>query len=195
MLFGQPRKKEDYYLQKAIQGEREGFEYLVVTYRNLAYTLALKICGNSENAEEVVQDAFMKAFSGLAHFRNAAKFSTWLYKIVYYTALTKKRNQRNDTQELNENSGATAYISDEKKEFNNLVVADRQKYINLALNQLGEEERIVITLHYLGEKSISEISEILDLGKSAVKMKLLRARKKLEKALKDLLNDELKDIL
>lgn len=195
MLFGQPRKKEDYYLQKAIQGEREGFEYLVATYKNLAYTLALKICGNSENAEEVVQDAFMKAFSGLSHFRNASKFSTWLYKIVYYTALTKKRNQRNDTQELNENSGATAYISDEKKEFNNLVVADRQKYINLALNQLGEEERIVITLHYLGEKSISEISEILDLGKSAVKMKLLRARKKLEKALKDLLNDELKDIL
>lgn len=158
-------------------------------------TLALKICGNSENAEEVVQDAFMKAFSALSHFRHASKFSTWLYKIVYYTALTKKRNQRNDTQELNENSGATAYISDEKKEFNNLVVADRQKYINLALNQLGEEERIVITLHYLGEKSISEISEILDLGKSAVKMKLLRARKKLEKALKDLLNDELKDIL
>jgi RNA polymerase sigma-70 factor (ECF subfamily) len=195
MLFGQPRKKEDYYLQKAVLGEREGFEYLVATYRNLAYTLAFKICGNSENAEEVVQDAFMKAFSGLSHFRNAAKFSTWLYKIVYYTALTKKSNQRNDTQELNEDSGATAYILDEKKEFNNLVVADREKYINLALDQLGEEERIVITLHYLGEKSISEISEILDFGKSAIKMKLLRARKKLEKALKDLLNDELKEIL
>lgn len=195
MLFGQPRKKEDYYLQKAIQGEREGFEYLVATYKNLAYTLALKICGNSENAEEVVQDAFMKAFSGLSHFRNASKFSTWLYKIVYYTALTKKSNQRNDTQELNEDSGATAYVLDEKKEFNNLVVADREKYINLALSQLGEEERIVITLHYLGEKSIAEISEILDLGKSAIKMKLLRARKKLEKTLNDLLKDELKEIL
>lgn len=195
MLFGKPRKKEDYYLQQAILGEREGFEYLVATYRNLAYTLALKICGNSENAEEVVQDAFMKAFSALSHFRHASKFSTWLYKIVYYTALTKKNNERHDTTELYEESGASAYILDEKNEFNNLVVADRKKYLTLALEKLAEEERMVITLHYLGEKSISEIAEILDIGKSAIKMKLMRGRKKLEKTLKDLLNDELRDLL
>lgn len=194
MLFGQPRKKEDYYLQQAILGEREGFEYLVDTYKNMAYTLALKICGNSENAEEVVQDSFMKAFKGLSHFRNASKFSTWLYKIVYYTALTKKNNDHNDKLELYEESGVAAYVTDEKKEINNLVVADRKKYINLALDKLAEEERVVITLHYLGEKSISEIAEILDLGKSAIKMKLMRGRKKLEKILKDLLNDELKDL-
>lgn len=194
MLFGKIRKGEDYYLKKAILGEREGFEYLVNTYRNLAYTVALKICGSSEDAEEVVQDSFMKAFKALATFQSASKFSTWLYKIVYYTAITKLNSTRKDTVELNDETGAAGYILDEKREIAGLLQADRKKYINLALAQLVEEERIVITLHYLGEKSISEIAEILGLGKSAIKMRLLRGRKKLEELLSILLNEELKDL-
>lgn len=195
MLFGKIRKGEDYYLNKAILGEREGFEYLVHTYQNLAYTVALKICGNIEDTEEVVQDSFMKAFKALASFQSASKFSTWLYKIVYYTAITKLNSKRKDVAELNEETGAPEYILDEKREINGLLQADRKKYINLALAQLVEEERMVITLHYLGEKSISEIAEILGLGKSAIKMRLVRGRKKLEELLSVLLNEELKDLL
>jgi len=195
MLFGKIRKEEDYYLKKAILGEREGFEYLVGTYRNLAYTVALKICRSSEDAEEVVQDSFMKAFKALATFQSASKFSTWLYKIVYYTAITKLNSRCKDTVDLNEEAGASAYILDEKREVAGLLQADRKKYINLALAQLVEEERIVITLHYLGEKSTSEIAEILGLGKSAIKMRLMRGRKKLEELLSILLNKELKDLL
>ncbi|UIR56660.1 RNA polymerase sigma factor [Sphingobacterium sp. SRCM116780] len=195
MLFRKIRKEEDYYLKKAILGEREGFEYLVDTYRNLAYTVAFKICGNRENAEEVVQDAFMKAFNALATFRSAAKFSTWLYKIVYHTALTKKSSRCMDSVELNDESGDLVYVLDEKKEFNGLFQADRKEYINLGLAQLVEEERIVVTLHYLGEKSIAEIAEILEIGKSAIKMRLMRGRRKLEESLKGLLKEELKDLL
>jgi len=195
MLFGKIRKGEDYYLKKAILGEREGFEYLVNTYRNLAYTVALKICVSNEDAEEVVQDSFMKAFNALAAFKNASKFSTWLYKIVYYTAITKLNSTRKEHVELNEETDASGYILDEKREVAGLLQADRKKYINLALAQLAEEERIVIILHYLGEKSISEIEEILGLGKSAIKMRLMRGRKKLEGLLSVLLNEELKDLL
>lgn len=194
MLFGSDRK-EDHYLKQAILGERKGFEYLVGTYRNLAYTVAFKICQNTEDAEEVVQDAFMKTFAALANFRSASKFSTWLYKIVYHTALTKKGSRRMAGVELDEESGAAGYLLDEKNAFSSLVQADRKKYIDLALAALGEEERVVLTLHYLGEKSLSEIAEILDLGKSAIKMRLMRGRKKLEEALKDLLTEELKDLL
>lgn len=195
MLFGKSRKEEDYYLKKAILGEREGFEYLVSNYQNLAYTVALKICGNSEDAEEVVQDGFMKAFNALASFRSAAKFSTWLYQIVYHTALTKISARRMDTVELSEELGASAYVLDEKREFTGLLLTDRKKYINLALAQLVEEERIVVTLYYLGEKSILEIAEILGLGKSAIKMRLMRGRKKMGESLKALLNEEIKDLL
>ena len=194
MLFGKTREDENHYLNKAILGERKGFEYLIARYQKLAYTLAVKICKNKEDAEEVVQDAFMKAFRALADFRSAAKFSTWLYKIVYYTALTKKSSRRMDGIELDEDSESEIYLLDEKKEFNGLVQADRKRYINLALNTLGEEERVVITLHYLGEKSTSEIAEILDIGKSAVKMRLVRGRQKLEQSLKGLLGTEINEL-
>lgn len=187
-------RKEDHFLKQAILGEREGFEYLVGTYKNLAYTVAFKICGNREDAEEVVQDAFMKAFSALSSFRSASKFSTWLYRIVYNTALTKKSMKRLNNVELDE-ADAARFVLDEKREWNGLVQADRKKFINLALAALGEEERVVLTLHYLGEKSLSELAEILDLGKSAIKMRLMRGRKKLETSLKGLLTDELKDLL
>lgn len=99
------------------------------------------------------------------------------------------------SEELNEQSGAVGYLLDEKKELETLVHTDLKKYINLALIQLSEEERAVVTLHYLGEKSTSEIAEVLDLGKSAIKMRLMRGRKKLEESLKELLGEELKDLL
>lgn len=194
MLFGKNRKDEDYYLKKAIGGKREGFEYLVATYQKLAYTLAIKICGNNEDAEEVVQDSFMKAFRALDQFRSTAKFSTWLYKIVYYTALTKKNSKRLETTKLAEDSGTESYLLDEKREISSLIQSDRKRYIDLALSRLGEEERSAVTLHYLGEKSISEIAEILGIGKSAVKMRLMRGREKLEQSLRSLLGNEIKDL-
>lgn len=192
MLFGKKAKEEDYYLKKAILGEHEGFAYLVSTYKKLAYTLAVKICGNREDAEEVVQDSFIKAFRALADFRSAAKFSTWLYKIVYHTALTKKSGKRISQVSLEEDSAA--YSLEDNNEFDGLVRTDRKKYIELALAQLVEEERVVITLHYLGEKSTAEIAEILGLGKSAVKMRLLRGRKKLKEILGDLLGTESEEL-
>ncbi|PUV23025.1 MULTISPECIES: RNA polymerase sigma factor [Sphingobacterium] len=194
MLFGKNRKGEDYYLKKALDGEREGFDYLVSTYQKLAYTLAIKICGNNEDAEEVVQDSFMKAFRALDKFRSAAKFSTWLYQIVYYTALTRKSSKRIETTELAENSESKSYLLDEKREIGGLIQSDRKRYIDLALSRLGEEERSAITLHYLGEKSTSEIAKILDIGKSAVKMRLMRGREKLEQSLRSLLGNEMKDL-
>jgi RNA polymerase sigma factor (sigma-70 family) len=194
MLFGKTRKDEDYYLNKAILGEREGFEYLVATYQKLAYTLAIKICGNTEDAEEVVQDSFMKAFRALADFRSAAKFSTWLYKIVYYTALTKKSSKRMDTTALADEEESGSDLLDEKREYSRLIQADRKKYIDLALAKLPEDERTVITLHYMGEKSTSEIAEIMDIGKSAVKMRLMRGRQKLEQSLRNLLGEEITDL-
>lgn len=194
MLSGNKRKEEKHYLTSAINGEREGFEYLVSTYQKLAYSLAVKICGNQQDAEEVVQDAFIKAFRALADFRSAAKFSTWLYKIVYHTALTKKNVKKIQGVELNENSGSEIELGLDQAAFKHLAGADRRHYIDLALSRLVEEEKAVITLHYLGEQSTSEIADILGIGKSAVKMRLVRGRQKLEAALKDLLGNEIKNL-
>ena len=99
-----------------------------------------------------------------------------------------------DTIALAEDSDAESYLLDEKREISGLIKSDRKRYIELALSRLGEEERSVVTLHYLGEKSTSEIAEILDIGKSAVKMRLVRGRGKLEQSLRSLLGNEIKDL-
>ena len=93
MDFFHPPSAEDLLLRQAGLGQPQALAQLVRHYQALAYTVALRVVGNPQDAEEVVQDAFLKAFAALAQFQRAAKFSTWLYRIVYNTALTKKRSR------------------------------------------------------------------------------------------------------
>lgn len=194
MWLKQENRREDTFLEKAIRGDRIGLEYLVRTYKDLAYTIAIRIVSNREDAEEVVQDSFMKAFAALPEFRRASKFSTWLFRIVYNTALSRLKNRKMPTVDLDESMNEK-FVMVENQEWDQLKKEERNKYINLALDTLAIEERLVITLHYIGEKSISEICEIVGKEKSAVKMKLLRGRKQLESTLGLLLKDEIRDLI
>jgi len=195
MVLKKDRHNEDLFLEKAIRGDREGLEYLVNAYQNLAYTIAIRIVANREDAEEVVQDSFIKAFASLGNFRKASRFSTWLYRIVYNTALTRIGNKPTATADLDDHSENGKYISIENPPWNLIRHEERKKYVDLALGRLPHEDRVIITLHYIGELSISEICEILNAKKSAIKMRLLRGRKQLEVELKVLLKDEVKDLL
>jgi RNA polymerase sigma factor (sigma-70 family) len=195
MALKRDNSKEDLFLEKAIRGNKEGLEYLVDTYRNLAYTIAIRIVLNKEDAEEVVQDSFLKAFASISNFKKASKFSTWLYRIVYNTALTRIGNKPVPTEDLDDHAKNGQHIGIENQQWNLIRHAERKKYVDLALGRLPQGDRLIITLHYLGELTISEICEILDMKKSAVKMRLLRGRKQLEAELKVLLQDEVKNLL
>jgi RNA polymerase sigma factor (sigma-70 family) len=192
-LFHTP-SAEDQLLQQAIQGERRALESLVQTHQAMAYTVALRVVGNQQDAEEVVQDAFLKAFGALAQFQRAAKFSTWLYRIVYNTALTSQRNRPAVTSDLGESLPNLGSTHQEPSGWEELAQADRQKYVTLALNRLPADDALVLTLHYLGEKSIAEICAILGKKTSAVKMQLLRGRQQVEQALRQLLPTELRNL-
>jgi RNA polymerase sigma-70 factor (ECF subfamily) len=195
MALKRDNSKEDSFLEKAIRGDKAGLEYLVGTYQNLAYTIAIRIVLNKEDAEEVVQDSFMKAFASLSNFRKASKFSTWLYRIVYNTALTRISNKSIPTIDLNDHFENEQYISPEDQQWNLIKHAERKKYIDLALCKLPQEDRLIITLHYIGELTISEMCEILNMKKSAIKMRLLRGKKQIETELKVLLKNEVKNLL
>jgi RNA polymerase sigma factor (sigma-70 family) len=189
------RNNEDLFLQKAIRGEKEGLEYLVGAYQNLAYTIAIRIVLNKEDAEEVVQDSFMKAFASLANFRKASKFSTWLYRIVYNSALTRINNRPRPTADLDDYFENMQYVGVEDQQWDFIRHSERKKYVELALSKLQREDRLIITLHYIAELAVPEICEILDKKTSAIKMRLLRARKQLEVELRGLLNNDVKDLL
>lgn len=194
MDFFHPPSAEDLLLRQAGQGQPQALAQLVRRYQALAYTVALRVVGNPQDAEEVVQDAFLKAFAALAQFQRAAKFSTWLYRIVYNTALTKKRS-RPLLSELPPTLEITAEPSATADGWEAVRHADQQKYLALALARLPPEDALVLTLHYLGEQSIAELCVILGKKTSAIKMQLLRSRKQLEQALTQLLPTEFQHLL
>ena len=188
-------KSDQIYIDKVIQGDTNAFAYLVDRYKNLAYTVAMKIVRNHEDAEEVAQDSFIKAYSQLHTFKGESKFSTWLYTIVYRNSITKIRKKRITTTDID-----SYIIENQKSDFDFPQIeaiknGEQKKYIAEAIDNLPETDAFLITLYYLDESTVEEIEKITGLTKTNVKVKLFRARKKLFNELSLLLKDELKEIV
>ncbi|WP_436490930.1 RNA polymerase sigma factor [Chitinophaga sp. ARDCPP14] len=195
MATHRENKQENEIWNKAINGDINSIADLVNTYKDFSFTIAKSVVTNNEDAEEVVQDAFMKAFAALGKFKQASRFSTWLYRIVYNTALTKLKNRKTPTVSIDQQPETEQDEATENHGWNLVKDAERKRYVTLALNRLSKEDRLVLILHYIEEKNIAEICEILGAGKSAIKMRLLRGRKQLEAELGLLLNHETRNLL
>lgn len=182
-------------IEDAKLGREKGYTFLLERYRSYAYSVAIQIVENEQDAEEVVQDSFFKAFRALIKFKNLGKFSTWLYRIVYNTSLTKKRGKRIDFQYLNETSYHLHELPDDYKNGLELLSdKDISNYLKKAIDKLSEAEKVTSTLYYLNECSIAEIRTITNKNESTIKSCLYRSRQKLYHELNILLNKELKDI-
>lgn len=195
MAFRRKISKEDSYLKKAVQGDPKALEYLINTYGDLAYTIALKITRNREDSEEVVQDSFMKAFSSLSNFRGSSKFSTWFYRIVYNTALSKKNKMSKSVVDSDLIDDSVKRNGDNNIGLNNLMQADKENYLSLALEKLSAEDQVLFTMYYKSGLTLTEIGKILNMEKSALKMRLFRGRITLKKALESMLGSERDDLL
>ena len=188
-------KSDQVYIDRVLQGDTNAFAYLVDKYKNLTYTVAMKIVKNHEDAEEVAQDSFIKAYSQLHTFKGESKFSTWLYTIVYRNAITRIRKKKITTTNID------PYIIENKKsdydfpQIEAIKNGEQKKYIAEAIDNLPETDAFLITIYYLEESSVEEIEQITGLTKTNVKVKLFRARKKLLNQLSLLLKEELKEIV
>ncbi|MFC4268646.1 RNA polymerase sigma factor [Polaribacter marinivivus] len=171
--------KDQLYIDKVINGDASAFAYLVDNYKNMVFSLAYKMTKNKEEAEEVSQDTFIKAFKNLSNFKGDSKFSTWLYRICYHTTLDaiKKNKKNNYTFEINEvtynqiQSVETILQGIERKE--------RSVIMDKCLMKLADEERSILWMFYYDELSLKEIIEVTNLSEANLKVKLHRARKKL----------------
>ncbi len=169
---------EKQLIKQILEGETSSFSYFVDTYQDMAFTLAFRICANRQDAEDITQNAFVKAFHNLHTFRATSKFSSWFYRIVYHTALNFIKQNQLKTVEVDENTG----VSEE----NNATLIEKEENLNrleVALNQLPKDEVTIVTLYYLDEKPIKEIAEVVGLTESNVKIKLHRSRQKLKEYL------------
>lgn len=179
------------YINKVINGDVNSFAYLVDNYKNMVFSLAFKMTKNREEAEEISQDTFIKAYKNLSNFKGDSKFSTWLYRIAYRTSLDniKKNKNNNNTFEINEVT--FNQIEAVETVLQNIARKERAKLMDKCLQKLPDEERSVIWMFYYDELSLKEIIEVTGLSEANLKVKLHRARKKLLTIVKDNLEPEM----
>ena len=182
---------DQYLIDKVLNGDTNAFGELVDRYQNFVFTIAIRILKVSEEAEEVAQDSFIKAFDSLKSFRGDSKFSTWLYRIVYHKSLDRiKMNKRHRTYEINEEITDDSLDHIENGlEF--MLSKERSGIIKKCIDQLPEEDAAIITLYYFEEQSVKEISKVTDLTEDNIKIKLYRSRKKLFSLLESYIKPEI----
>lgn len=168
-------------IQQALAGRQTAFAALVSRYERYVFTLALRMVKRREDAHEVAQDAFLRAFRYLPDFRGEAKFSTWLYKIVYSTALNFLRKQNPDIQSLDDEDRPLKIADHGAPDASHAMEQqDRNEALQRAISQLSSDDATVITLFYLYEHSLEEICQITGLSLANAKTKLCRARQRLK---------------
>jgi RNA polymerase sigma factor (sigma-70 family) len=181
-------------ISRVLRGEQQAFADLVNRYQSFVFTITLRYAGNREDAEEIAQDIFVKAYRSLADFRGDSKFSTWLYTIVTTSCITFLRKKKLETRSLDDervfeqadsqNSGFSA---------NQVEHKSKARMVNEAIKLLSPDDAKIITLFYKGEQSLEEIGQIIGAEPNTVKVKLHRARQRLKEKMEKYFKHELMD--
>ena len=182
-------------LSRVLQGDQQAYAEIVKRYQSFVFTIALRYTPNREDAEEIAQDSFVKAYRSLSDFRGDSKFSTWLYTIVTTTSLTFLRKKKLDVQSLdNEKVFEAADNQDSGFKANQVEQKSRVNMVNRAIAMLSSEDAQVITLFYKGEQSLEEMGQILGLEANTVKVRLHRARQRLKEKMEKHFAAEVSDL-
>jgi RNA polymerase sigma-70 factor (ECF subfamily) len=182
-------------ISRVLQGEQNAYAELVSRYQNYIFTLILRMIKSREDAEEVAQDVFVKAYRSLADFRGESKFSTWLYTITNTTCITFLRKKKLDVHSLdNEKVFEVADSKDSGFRANVIEQKSRVSMVNKAIAMLSPDDAEIITLFYKAEQNLEEIARILGLEANTAKVRLHRARGRLKAKMEQHFTEELKDI-
>lgn len=183
-------------IEQTLAGNQFAYADLVKRHQRFVFTLAMRFTKGREDAEEIAQDCFVKAYRSLASFQGQSKFSTWLYSIVYTTAMTFLRKKRVDTDSIDDEGTFVQVESHESAyDTNNVENKSRSYYLNQAIEQLLPDDATIITLFYKGEQSLEEIAQTMGIETNTVKVKLFRARQRLKEKLERNLKHEVKELI
>ena len=182
-------------ISKVLKGEQNAYAELVNRYQAYVFTLVLRMIKTREDAEEVAQDVFVKAYRSLADFRGESKFSTWLYTIANTTSITFLRKKKLDVHSLdNEKVFEVADSKDSGFRANLVEQKSRVNMVNEAIAMLSPDDAEIITLFYKAEQNLEEISRILRLETNTAKVRLHRARTRLKEKMEKNFSEEVKNI-
>lgn len=181
-------------IRRALAGEEQAFESLVLEHQDRLYNAMIQVTGSVHDAEEVTQEAFIRAFLKLNTFQQNSQFFTWLYRVAFNIALSRKRRKR-----------AKISLDQQREDIGNDVVdhgeavdagmirQDQVSLVQTAMSRLSEQHRGILVLREMNEASYEEISEILELSIGTVRSRLNRARKQLRISIEELQSDATAD--
>jgi RNA polymerase sigma factor (sigma-70 family) len=180
---------------QVVKGDQNAYATLVERYQNYVFTIVLRYVKSREDAEEVAQDVFIKAYRSLADFKGNSKFSTWLYTVTTTTCITFLRKKKLDIQSLdNEHVFERAETIDSGMSANQIEQKSKVNMVNEAIKLLNPDDAQIITLFYKGEQTLDEIAQIIGKETNAVKVQLHRARGRLKQKMEKHFSEEVKDI-
>jgi RNA polymerase sigma factor (sigma-70 family) len=178
-----------------LKGDEKKYELLVNKYQRFAFTIALRYAKSREDAEELAQSAFVKAYLNLKEYRGDAKFSTWLYTIVSSLCLSFLRKKKLELQSLdNEAVFESADANESNLKADVIEQHSKISLLNRAMNKLNPDDAKILTLFYKAEQSLEEIAQILHIEPNNAKVKLHRARQRLKETMEKHFAREVQEI-
>lgn len=171
-------KDQENIIARARRGDADAFEQLVVAYRDQVFRLALRMCGNEADADEVAQEAFLSAWKALPNFRGDSQFSTWLYQLTSHAAIDLMRREKRQiaAEDITEVSAPDPTPGPQQQ----AERSETQQAVRDAMAQLSPEYRQIVVLRFLQELSYEEIGTVLKLPPGTVKSRLNRAKAQLK---------------
>lgn len=185
---------DQHYIAKVLNGDPQAYTFLVNKYKDMVFTLAVRMLRNNEEAEEVAQDAFVKAYAKLNKFKGDSKFSTWLYKVVYNTSLDKLKKLKKDALVVPIENVTERSLHTIDNALEQMQQTERTLAIKECIALLPADESALLTLFYFDEMSLKEIAEVTATSVNNLKVKLFRSRKKLAAIIETRISPEIINI-
>ena len=181
------REEELLLIDKVKGGDDSLYKILVDKYSPKILSIVMGVVRNRGDAEEVVQDVFVKAFFSLKKFRGESSFSTWLYRIAYNMSISKvrKKSRYVNIADMGNFAAAEDISGIDSSEENIRNREDKFKILDIIINELDPTDRFLLLSFYIHQKSIRELSEITGMSESNVKVKLHRIKKRLTALISD----------
>jgi RNA polymerase sigma-70 factor (ECF subfamily) len=186
------KKNEKDLVIRVKDGDYKAYDQLVNLYKNAVYGIVYKMVNNKQEAEDLTQEAFIKAYNSIHSFNAEYAFSTWLFKIATNNCIDFFRKRKLKTYSMDrkikykEDEIQQEYADPQPDAEREIIAGEKSKKINKAIDELPEKYRVVIVLRHRDEKSYEEIAKELALPLGTVKARIFRAREMLKKSLKDL---------
>ena len=178
------KTEEQEYIKRILGGEMELYGYFLDTYGHRIFTLVKQMVSNREDAEDITQDIFVKAYESLKRYRGDCEFITWIYRIACNVTASILRKNKQRQEYLSFDGNIPEHIGNDESEIPFDIIDENEpderiEDLQLAISWLSAEERALITLFYYENKSIEDCAYILQQSEGNIKVRLHRVRKKL----------------